>query len=221
MRTIHPRLATVGSVVALLLVAGGAVAATSPRAERAAPSEITACVSVRTGAMRIPTDGRPCATTGPRATRERVLTWDRRAASGGDGAGVDPRRRLAAGLATYSCADGDQIKLHDDVKRGVGYDPEVGSFVITTPGTYRVEFSGRGWSRGDAGLAVTVNGEPSAYLADRSRSDDVESRHWAALGASWVLDLAAGDALGLAGTCLAGVRPDERWSARLVVEELV
>jgi hypothetical protein len=211
-----------GTAAALLLVAGGAVASTPDPGGPTTSEVITACVSVRTGIMRIPTHAKPCMTNGPRATRERVVTWDAQAGPGGDGSGGDGAdgSRYAAGITTYRCADSDVLGVDGSVAEGVGYDPALGRFVIAEDGAYRIEVSGRGPTLDQASLVVTVNGEPNPYLADRARSGDVESSFWAVLGATWVVDLVAGDALGLSASCFGGHRPDDLWSARLVLEKV-
>lgn len=75
----------------IVLVGGGAYAAgergRTPAPERAAASPaVTACVRVGTGAMRLETKKRPCATKAKRSLREQRLSWGRQGPAGPAGA---------------------------------------------------------------------------------------------------------------------------------------
>lgn len=75
-------LVTSVSAAVLALGAGGITYAASQPDSAGA---ITVCASVRTGDLRLPTKAKPCRTTGPWKSRERVVTWDKRGLQGSAG----------------------------------------------------------------------------------------------------------------------------------------
>lgn len=95
------RTATVAAAV--LVLTGGMAAAYAVGEQRAKATSISACVSVKTGAMRLETAKMPCVTSGPRAAKERRLTWNEEGLPGVDGA---PGTDGADGVAGADGVDG-------------------------------------------------------------------------------------------------------------------
>jgi hypothetical protein len=169
----HLAAATV-SALALATVAVGAVAATSgsgssPRA--AASTTITACVGVRTGAMRLETAAKPCVRKGKKSKRERRVSWDQEGPTGATGpaGGTGPvgpagpsgapgaaasERALAAGEFTASAPvaapsasfaalpfDDNQVLRHAGVATGDYRGLTAEAVAIQETGTYRVSLT--------------------------------------------------------------------------------
>jgi len=91
------------AVAALALVASGATAVAT---SRGSDSTVTACANVRTGALRLETPKSRCATKGPRAKRERRVTWGRTGPQGLPGVAGAAGAAGAAGPAGPSGAAG-------------------------------------------------------------------------------------------------------------------
>lgn len=70
------------SAIALAGIAAAHASGESPTPERAAASPIKACVSVKTGVLRLETSAKPCITKGPVKKRETRLTWNTPGARG-------------------------------------------------------------------------------------------------------------------------------------------
>lgn len=135
MTSTRARTVAVGAAV-LTLTAGLAAYATAKVVE---PDTISACVSAKTGAMRLETAKTPCVTDGPKRTRERRVTWNEQGLPGADGLAGTPgadgtsfRSGLgmpAAGLG----ADGDSY-----------LNLETGNVHVKTDGTWTSTGSLRG-----------------------------------------------------------------------------
>jgi hypothetical protein len=100
------RATVVASAAVLVLVAGTAIASNSARGPSGASQVITACVSVKTGVVRIPSAARPCVTEGARSIRERVMTWNQQGVPGTDGEDGAAGATGATGATGAAGADG-------------------------------------------------------------------------------------------------------------------
>lgn len=94
MTTHQSRHRAAAALATLIVLVGGGAYAAGERGRSPAPGDataqraagvVTACVHVRTGAMRLETAQRPCATKGKRAKREQRLSWSQAGPAGAAG----------------------------------------------------------------------------------------------------------------------------------------
>jgi hypothetical protein len=107
------RAASALAVLVVLVGAGGAYAVSGRGAdgvEKARPGDrvavVAACARVTTGAMRLETPKRPCATSAKRKLREKRLTWNQQGPAGAPGAAGPTGPTGPSGLNGAPGADG-------------------------------------------------------------------------------------------------------------------